>query len=151
MFEIIHLHECLRGALKALLDDIRDLSALAQTAVSDEKTLSLERRVLGRFRVIKSVFQAHSRAEDGFIRSALKAKINGKQSGRANLDSSVSLPLPLKVSRSCEDILDKRLTKKSMFKQNKCSVNSTDSFQHCDLLSPMLACRTVHAKYFKVP
>jgi hypothetical protein len=65
---IIHLHDCLRGALKALETDV---NALAAGVVEEKKTAphdlqkqreivaDLERRVAGRFKVIWSVFKSH--------------------------------------------------------------------------------------------
>lgn len=83
LVEIIHLHDCFRGALKNLEVDVSELcrelssagSAAAGTAVhSETRIIDLERRVAGRFTVIWSVFRAHSAAEDEFIWPALKAK-----------------------------------------------------------------------------
>eukprot|EP00980_Cylindrotheca_fusiformis_P026360 scaffold15973_cov120-Cylindrotheca_fusiformis.AAC.1 len=78
LIEIIHLHDCLRGALNALEKEVAELS---HTVLEGEKRQSilnsLERRVAGRFKVIWSVFQAHSSAEDDFIWPALKSKTNG--------------------------------------------------------------------------
>jgi hypothetical protein len=88
LIEIIHLHDCLRGALKALESDVNDLTGVVTTsnprttdlerrvAVSD-----LERRVASRFKVIWSVFRAHSSAEDEFIWPALRSKTQGLVSG----------------------------------------------------------------------
>ena len=104
LVEIIHLHDCFRGALRALELDVTELckeistdsydgdatssssstarpsSAVAARPASIEgtkysdKIIDLERRVAGRFTVIWSVFRAHSAAEDEFIWPALKAK-----------------------------------------------------------------------------
>jgi len=83
LVEIIHLHDCFRGALKNLEVDVSELcremssagSAATGAAVHSETRISdLERRVAGRFTVIWSVFRAHSAAEDEFIWPALKAK-----------------------------------------------------------------------------
>ncbi len=76
LVEIIHLHDCLRGALRALE---RDVEALNQTLVcGDQSTVNeLECRVNGRFKVIWSVFRAHSSAEDEFIWPALQLKTQG--------------------------------------------------------------------------
>ena len=79
LVEIIHLHDCLRGAIKALQHDVNQLShtASASDQAPDVSELAeLERRVAGRFKVIWSVFRAHSAAEDEFIWPALKQKIN---------------------------------------------------------------------------
>ena len=80
LIEIIHLHDCLRGALKALETDVEKLS---QSIVKSEGPQSdhledLERRVAGRFKVIWSVFRAHSSAEDEFIWPALQRKTQGR-------------------------------------------------------------------------
>lgn len=76
LVEIIHLHDCLRGALRALE---RDVEALKQTLLRrDQSALNeLECRVNGRFKVIWSVFRAHSSAEDEFIWPALQLKTQG--------------------------------------------------------------------------
>jgi len=93
LVEIIHLHDCFRGALKTLEIEVSELcqemsAASSSPSVTDnpgrrrqqqqqhsETRLSdLERRVAGRFTVIWSVFRAHSAAEDEFIWPALKAK-----------------------------------------------------------------------------
>lgn len=103
LIEIIHLHDCLRGALKALENDVNQLAAsidhtnnattvdigdshinvlatTASTIPQDSNYLStivdLERRVAGRFKVIWTVFKSHSHAEDEFIWPALKTKTN---------------------------------------------------------------------------
>mmetsp|Transcript_23732 Transcript_23732/g.51339 ORF Transcript_23732/g.51339 Transcript_23732/m.51339 type:complete len:834 (+) Transcript_23732:114-2615(+) len=82
LVEIIHLHDCFRGALKNLEVDVselcREITAAGEDAVyntnSEGRISDLERRVAGRFTVIWSVFRAHSAAEDEFIWPALKAK-----------------------------------------------------------------------------
>lgn len=79
LVEIIHLHDCFRGALRALEIDVAELcveiSSIHTTAEEQfHKIIDLERRVAGRFTVIWSVFRAHSAAEDEFIWPALKAK-----------------------------------------------------------------------------
>lgn len=92
LVEIIHLHDCFRGALKNLEVDVTELCREINTSAaiseekdtlllqssnistSDERIVDLERRVAGRFTVIWSVFRAHSAAEDEFIWPALKAK-----------------------------------------------------------------------------
>ena len=73
LVEIIHLHDCLRGALKALEADVAQLSQSIQGGIRQASN-DLERRVAGRFKVIWSVFRAHSAAEDEFIWPALKTK-----------------------------------------------------------------------------
>lgn len=75
LVEIIHLHDCFRGALTTLVADVSDLckeitiatrgsdeSKIANSSSSEQdcKLLDLERRVAGRFTVIWSVFRAHS-------------------------------------------------------------------------------------------
>ena len=81
LIEIIHLHDCLRGALKALDQDVKEL-ARSRHGVSDIDGMSdLERRVTGRFKVIWSVFRAHSSAEDEFIWPALQSKTQGRING----------------------------------------------------------------------
>lgn len=74
LVEIIHLHECLRGALKALQSDVTALSHCILQDEAKQKVADLERRVAGRFKVIWSVFRAHSAAEDEFIWPALRSK-----------------------------------------------------------------------------
>jgi len=96
LIEIIHLHDCLRGALKALEADVNELAAAVDAVArkgernDDESSLlaqhgedlvDLERRVAGRFKVIWSVFRAHSSAEDEFIWPALQSKTKGRVSG----------------------------------------------------------------------
>ena len=105
LVEIIHLHDCFRGALSALEADVSELckeisiatSGNDETAIvtssssSDEecRILDLERRVAGRFTVIWSVFRAHSSAEDEFIWPALKAKqVDTPNSCGCDFDSS---------------------------------------------------------------
>lgn len=86
LVEIIHLHDCFRGALRNLEVDVtelcREMSSSASTTTgstaaglhTETRINDLERRVAGRFTVIWSVFRAHSAAEDEFIWPALKAK-----------------------------------------------------------------------------
>ncbi len=107
LVEIIHLHDCFRGALSALKEDVSELCkeisiatsgddeaiivTNAKSTSSDEgcRILDLERRVAGRFTVIWSVFRAHSSAEDEFIWPALKAKQVDTPNNRAfDCDSS---------------------------------------------------------------
>lgn len=82
LIEIIHLHDCLRGALNALEKDVAELS---HTLIEGEKKQTvlnaLERRVASRFKVIWSVFKAHSSAEDEFIWPALQSKTKGLVKG----------------------------------------------------------------------
>lgn len=97
LIEIIHLHDCLRGALKALESDVNDLTRFVNGNKDEKDVLpndmmppatrseaeelswiaDLERRVAGRFKVIWSVFKSHSEAEDEFIWPALKIKSQG--------------------------------------------------------------------------
>lgn len=77
LVEIIHLHDCLRGAIKALQLDLTELSAEVLNG-NNEKLANLERRLAGRFKVIWSVFRAHSAAEDEFIWPALRSKTGGR-------------------------------------------------------------------------
>jgi hypothetical protein len=87
LVEIIHLHDCFRGALTNLEHDVSELCREISAAVdgadvdntitddsADNRISDLERRVAGRFTVIWTVFRAHSAAEDEFIWPALKAK-----------------------------------------------------------------------------
>jgi Zinc-ribbon/CHY zinc finger/Ring finger domain len=98
LIEIIHLHDCLRGALNALEADVNDLAGVivvssentdnymqlsgrmsSNSSISRQSKLAdLERRVTGRFKVIWSVFKSHSQAEDEFIWPALKLKSQGE-------------------------------------------------------------------------
>ena len=78
LIEIIHLHDCLRGAIRALEHDVHALQHVFvhnnKSAVDDAVVADLEGRVFGRFKVIWSVFRAHSTAEDEFIWPALRRK-----------------------------------------------------------------------------
>ena len=60
LIEIIHLHDCLRGALTALRKDMDSLAKGVLSGDQDGEVPTLERRVAGRFKVIWSVFRAHS-------------------------------------------------------------------------------------------
>jgi hypothetical protein len=78
LIEIIHLHDCLRGALKALESDVNELAGVVVKGnVNKQVVADLERRVASRFKVIWSVFRAHSAAEDEFIWPALQSKTQG--------------------------------------------------------------------------
>ena len=84
LVEIIHLHDCLRGALTALEKDVGELSGMILEGKQGQDThqlSELERRVAGRFKVIWSVFRAHSSAEDEFIWPTLQSKTQGRIKG----------------------------------------------------------------------
>ncbi|GAX24201.1 hypothetical protein FisN_4Lh293 [Fistulifera solaris] len=80
LVEIIHLHDCLRGSLKALEHDVQQLAKAVHSG-SEEQQRMLEKKVAGRFQVIWSVFRAHSSAEDEFIWPALQRKTQGRIQG----------------------------------------------------------------------
>lgn len=123
LIEIIHLHDCLRGALTALREDVAALTLEVtqskrthpndsdaihndQTSESNRqqqerseaspqqapdhyaRCSDLERRVAGRFKVIWSVFRAHSSAEDEFIWPALRSKMQGTPNQQAKANQS---------------------------------------------------------------
>lgn len=124
LIEIIHLHDCLRGALKALHEDVTALtqqiiqnfhsqqdndSSPASTTATEYQAKSphsdaavvyetegdcvdLERRVAGRFKVIWSVFRAHSSAEDEFIWPALRSKMYNSTKATQPPDAIVRPP-----------------------------------------------------------
>ncbi len=106
--EIIHLHDCFRGALTNLEHDVselcREISAASDVVDSvgnntnndgvDNTLSDLERRVAGRFTVIWTVFRAHSAAEDEFIWPALKAKQVSVE-GTCGCDCASSLTVTL--------------------------------------------------------
>lgn len=79
LVEIIHLHDCLRGAVKSLEQDVQALTAVLLQDGAAAVVADLEGRVLGRFKVIWSVFRAHSTAEDEFIWPALRRKTQALQ------------------------------------------------------------------------
>jgi Zinc-ribbon/CHY zinc finger/Ring finger domain len=81
LVEIIHLHDCLRGALRALERDVETLHQTFLKGVETSVLNELECRVNGRFKVIWSVFRAHSSAEDEFIWPALQLKTQGLVKG----------------------------------------------------------------------
>mmetsp|Transcript_22397 Transcript_22397/g.49762 ORF Transcript_22397/g.49762 Transcript_22397/m.49762 type:complete len:760 (+) Transcript_22397:292-2571(+) len=74
LVEIIHLHDCFRGALEKLESDVAELCREVSCLVPSDRVTDLQGRVAGRFSVIWTVFKAHSSAEDEFIWPALKAK-----------------------------------------------------------------------------
>jgi len=76
LIEIIHLHDCLRGALRALQQDVIELSKQAKCVSTLSKICELEKQIEGRFHLIWSVFRAHSAAEDEFIWPLLQQKLN---------------------------------------------------------------------------
>ncbi len=113
LIEIIHLHDCLRGALVQIQTDVQTLVDSSQNiiiltnnniSVSDnvsdnnnnnhskfdvDKAADLSNSVASRFHLIFSVFQAHSAAEDEFIWPALNMKIESKKvSGNGNNNTS---------------------------------------------------------------
>lgn len=106
LIEIIHLHDCLRGALKALEMDVHELAVVAgggggggggggaatatssSSAATRETVLELERRVASRFKVIWSVFRSHSSAEDEYIWPALSRKTAAGRSMESGGSSS---------------------------------------------------------------
>ena len=140
LIEIIHLHDCLRGALKSLQEDVTALTQqiIQDFAIStnnssnrsinnstqdgetrrirssqikgeikdDEQNAAkpqtnqdwrdLERSVAGRFKVIWSVFRAHSSAEDEFIWPALRSKMEPQTSSTV----SNTCPLPAQTQSS---------------------------------------------------
>jgi hypothetical protein len=87
LVEIIHLHDCLRGAIRALHSDV---DALAKTVQEGQRDMDLEKKVAGRFTVIWSVFRAHSQAEDQFIWPKLKEKAASINSSSNNSNSNSS-------------------------------------------------------------
>ena len=83
LIEMIHLHDCLRGAFKTLEKDAQELAHLRRqerSSEDDQQNLlcDIEGRLTGRFKVIWSVFRAHSAAEDEFIWPALQSKTPGR-------------------------------------------------------------------------
>ncbi len=112
--EIIHLHDCFRGALTNLEHDVsmlcHEISAASVDVDSvgnntnndgvDNKLSDLERRVAGRFTVIWTVFRAHSAAEDEFIWPALKAKQVSVE-GTCGCDCASSLTVTLTSQNDC--------------------------------------------------
>ncbi|GMH94752.1 hypothetical protein TL16_g12993 [Triparma laevis f. inornata] len=82
LVEIIHLHDCLRNALASLQSDALLLQTTYQNTLSPlhppntvhPSVLHASQKAYGRFQVIWSVFQAHSKAEDEYIWPCLKAK-----------------------------------------------------------------------------
>ena len=100
LVEIIHLHDCLRNALANLLVDVNVIAdtccsgsgsgngALGKISEGSRKDCDasdvekeikrmreVEKKVSARFRVIWSVFQAHSKAEDDYIWPRLQEKL----------------------------------------------------------------------------
>jgi hypothetical protein len=88
LVEIIHLHDCLRGALKALENDVEILSQTFFEGGRKSEVFVLERRVAGRVKVIWSVFRAHSSAEDEFIWPTLQSKTQGMVKGSPKTSKS---------------------------------------------------------------
>lgn len=99
LIEIIHLHDCLRGALGSLEKEVQELhAALLQENSTKQQLNTLECRVNGRFKVIWSVFRAHSSAEDEFIWPALQLKTQGKVKGSPSYRPNHSSPSDTQVS-----------------------------------------------------
>jgi hypothetical protein len=74
LIEMLHLHDCLRTSLQALLREVECFRHCAErkTATLSELRI-LSRKIYGRFQIIWSVFQAHSSAEDEFLWPAVEA------------------------------------------------------------------------------
>lgn len=124
LVEIIHLHDCLRGALQQINRDVDSLVAAA-TFIDDEgRELEIKRSgdalsspssfdinvaselsnsVASRFHLIWSVFQAHSGAEDEFIWPALKMKIESKKKTRSDGNTSDSTAASISSSSVKKD------------------------------------------------
>ena len=97
LVEIIHLHECLRGALKALVEDVDQLQTLTDASeFCQEKVKTFQTKVSNRFETIWSVFRAHSSAEDEYIWPTLRSKTVA-----AATDEKVCTTVPL-----CSERLD---------------------------------------------
>ena len=97
LVEIIHLHDCLRGALNALEKDVTELSHIIfkggdYNRERNQQLNELERRVASRFKVIWSVFKAHSSAEDEFIWPTLQSKTTYRLAAEDTTSSSSSSP-----------------------------------------------------------
>lgn len=117
LIEIIHLHDCLRGALDQIQTDVETLvqssSCIHDETATDENSgvakknsldtneeskesesfdihvaSDLSRSIASRFHLIWSVFQAHSGAEDEFIWPALKMKVGLKKKDPNATESS---------------------------------------------------------------
>ena len=114
LVEIIHLHDCLRGALKALQEDVSQLnqSVLTGNQVAGE----LERRVAGRFKVIWSVFRAHSAAEDEFIWPALQSKTSRTIGSPKYNSSTHEAPEPGPSVAEQEEYVEDHADEERMFK-----------------------------------
>ena len=106
LIEIIHLHDCLRGAVKALEQDVQALAksliGAAGADAADAAVADLEGRVFGRFKVIWSVFRAHSTAEDEFIWPALRRKTQQVQV-QANGAAAAAVPTSNKIPLDDEE------------------------------------------------
>jgi hypothetical protein len=111
LVEIIHLHDCLRGALKALENDVNVLSQTFLEGGRNSELSKLERRVAGRFQVIWSVFRAHSSAEDEFIWPTLQSKTQGMVKGSPpSSPHHKSKPEPTSLSSTTATTLPLRTT-----------------------------------------
>lgn len=124
LVEIIHLHDCLRGALGDLQRDVTELSQVFTTvnlssASSASSSFScvdkrarvekLERKVASRFHLIWSVFRAHSKAEDEFIWPALKEKLNENKSNKPSL-SEKSLPQGAQIIADNQNVSESKMS-----------------------------------------
>ncbi|KAL3939299.1 MAG: hypothetical protein SGBAC_005959 [Bacillariaceae sp.] len=81
LIEIIHLHDCLRGELNALEKGVFEVSQSLLDTGNQQILVKLEKEVTSRFKIIWSVFKAHSSAEDEFIWPTLRSKTKGKVTG----------------------------------------------------------------------
>ncbi len=145
LIEIIHLHDCLRGALYKIDMDVQTLVDSASsignsTTYSSAGNLSanqkpfelhiaadLSNSVASRFHLIWSVFQAHSGAEDEFIWPALKMKLESKKSsstattnydGNNNNEKNSSSPkCGCEASLEQEEYEEDHAVEETMFKQ----------------------------------
>jgi len=113
LIEIIHLHDCLRGAIRNLAADVRRLQnsavSLSNLVPSKNKTevspslSEMARKVAARFQVIWSVFTSHSSAEDEFIWPALRNKLGSVGEGGCCGSSSTAATNCLAPSKSTND------------------------------------------------
>jgi len=120
LIEIIHLHDCLRGALLALQKDVIELTQQAANVRTSSKISEIEKRVEGRFQIIWSVFRAHSAAEDEFIWPALQQKLsfNTRMANAEKYDKD-SQTSPIVVEEYEEDHADEE----RMFSEMNCLIS----------------------------